>query len=75
MKARSQVLHFHLPKGWKPSVRSISVLRHLAHAFTSYGTSFCDWPDMLVNLPKMISLGIASVGGSESPPPLELWYY
>ena len=75
MKARSQVRQRHLPNGWNPSVRSISVLRHRAQAFTSYGTSVCDELDMLVNLPKMISLGIASVGGSESPPPLELWYY
>ena len=35
MNARSQLRHRHLPKGWNPSVRSISVLRHLAHAFTS----------------------------------------
>ena len=75
MKARSQVRQRHLPNGWNPSVRSISVLRHRAQAFTSYGTSVCDELDMLVNLPKMISLGIACVGGPESTTPLEFRYY
>ena len=35
MKARRQLRHPHLPKGWKPSRRCISVLRHRGHAFTS----------------------------------------
>ena len=75
MKARSQVRQRHLPNGWNPSVRSISVLRHRAQAFTSYGASFCDELDILVNLPKMVSLSITSVGGSESTSPLEFGYY